>query len=153
MSNYDNVKVFEDQKYSGMHVGGSHTWAYNNGLWNETKLTPTEWKIRFECVKNRTHIAPTGSGPPPGTRYHWMIIADQKVTKLDANSYQTVLEGTKYKMGHKRPYWRAFSYDYPEQASYRQRLINILKDYLLRLEEAERDEQQVQRIPINISGC
>ncbi len=41
------------------------------------------------------------------------------------------MEGLKYKIGHKRPYWKGFSYTYKDQKSYRQKLIEILKDTLL----------------------
>jgi hypothetical protein len=52
--------------------------------------------------KTRAWQAPEGSGVPVGTEYHWYILADQNVRKLDANSYATSMTGLKYKLAHKR---------------------------------------------------
>jgi hypothetical protein len=60
-------------------------------------------------------------------------MADQIATKLDANSYMTKLKGVKFKIGHKRPNWKNFSYDYPEQESYKERIIKALEDTLDKL--------------------
>jgi hypothetical protein len=81
--------------------------------------------------------APVGSGVPLKTAYHWYVIADQRVLKVDKDTYETVMEGTKFKIGHKRPYWRDFSYTYPGQMTYRRRLIQIFRNILNRLEEEE----------------
>ena len=48
---YDSVKEFNGQKYSGMMVGGKHSWNYKNGIWNETKVAPEKWKFEFSCNK------------------------------------------------------------------------------------------------------
>jgi hypothetical protein len=37
-----------------------------------------------------------------GTGYHWYILANQNVKKLDANNYTTSMIGLKYKLAHKR---------------------------------------------------
>jgi hypothetical protein len=37
-----------------------------------------------------------------GTSHHWFIVADQVVTKLDANSYSTEMTGHKIKVAHRR---------------------------------------------------
>ncbi|MDP2846545.1 MAG: hypothetical protein Q8N79_10820, partial [Candidatus Methanoperedens sp.] len=76
-------------------------------------------------------------GVPLKTQYHWYIIGDQRVLKIDKDSYETVMEGMKYKIGHRRPYWKNFSYVYPGQITYRQKLIQIFRDMLKRLEEEE----------------
>ncbi len=47
------------------------------------------------------------------------------------------MEGMKYKIGHKRPYWRGFSYSYPGQMSYRQKVIEVLKETIRELERQE----------------
>ncbi|MFX1275071.1 MAG: hypothetical protein ACFFAT_08515, partial [Promethearchaeota archaeon] len=70
-----------------------------------------------------------------GTKYHWYIIADQIATKLDSNSYMTQMKGIKFKIGHKRPHWKTFSYNYPEQQSYKERLISTLEYVLEQLKE------------------
>ena len=113
-----------------MKVGGSHSWNYNNGKWNETKMTPERWAFNFNSIKTRTHAAPANSGACVRTKYHWYIIADQIATKIDDDSYMTSMKGVKFKVGHKRPHWKTFSYNYPEQESYKQRIISILESIL-----------------------
>ena len=130
---YDSLKQFNDQLYSGMRIGGSHKWDYNNGKWLETKLAPDMWQFSFHSVKTRFHNAPINTGAKVQTKYHWYIIADQIASKLDSNSYTTDMKGLKYKIGHKRPNWKSFSYEYPEQESYKERVIKILEDTLNKL--------------------
>jgi len=57
--------------------------------------------------------------------------------KIDNNSYMTSMKGVKFKIGHKRPHWKSFSYDYPEQISYKERVINILEQILKKLKEED----------------
>lgn len=130
---YDIVKEFNNKKYTGMKVGDSHSWNYNQGKWYETKRAPDVWDIKFECIKSRIKSAPINTGASIGSKFHWYIIADQIATKLDANSYMTLMKGIKFKIGHKRPYWRKFSYDYPEQLNYKERVIQILEETLSKL--------------------
>jgi len=130
---YDSIKDFKGKKYTGMKVGGTHAWNYNEGKWWETKKSPDEWNIKFDCVKTRMKAAPINSGAGIGSKFHWYILADQIATKLDTNSYMTVMEGLKFKLGHKRPHWKSFSYEYPEQLSYKERVIQILEETLKRL--------------------
>jgi hypothetical protein len=131
---YDSLKKFEGKVYSGMKVGNSHLWDYNDGKWYEVKESPDKWNIQFNSIKNRSiHQAPRNSGAKIGTKYHWYIIADQIATKLNSNSYQTSMSGLKFKIGHKRPHWKTFSYNYPGQASYKHKIIKILEDILQRL--------------------
>jgi hypothetical protein len=54
------------------------------------------------------------------------------------------MHGLKYKIGHKRPYWKGFSYTYKDQKSYRQKLIEILRETLLKLEQEEGTEQSAK---------
>lgn len=100
---YNNLKRYENQIYSGMKVGGSHKWRYDNGTWIETKMTPNQWKFKFDSVKTRFHQAPINSGASKYTKFHWYIIADQIATKQDQNNYMTNMNGYKFKIGHKRP--------------------------------------------------
>lgn len=74
---YNALKSFNGQVYSGMAVGGSHTWNYDQGVWKETKTEPDLWKIDFETTKRRNKNAPQGSGAAVGTEYHWLIVAHQ----------------------------------------------------------------------------
>lgn len=74
---YNALKTFKGQVYSGMAVGGSHTWNYDQGVWKEAKIEPDLWKIDYRTAKRRTRKAPKGSGAPVGTQYHWLIVAHQ----------------------------------------------------------------------------
>lgn len=74
---YNEIKSFNGQIYSGMAVGGSHTWNYDPGVWHETKEEPDLWKIDYKTHKRRARTAPKGSGAPVGTEYHWLIVAHQ----------------------------------------------------------------------------
>lgn len=130
---YNELKKYHDRIYTGMRVGQSHHWIYNDGHWYEKKNSPNEWQISFNSVKTRNYAAPINSGAKVGTKYHWYIIADQIATKLDSNSYMTKLKGLKFKVGHKRPYWKSFSYEYPEQEGYKERIIKILEETLTKL--------------------
>ena len=113
-----------------MKVGGTHEWNYNNGKWIETKMSPEKWNFKFDSVKTRLHQAPYNTGAEKNTKFHWYLIADQIATKLDKDSYMTKMRGVKFKIGHKRPHWNAFSYGYPQQESYTQKIIKILEDTL-----------------------
>ncbi len=130
---YDKLKEHNGQIYTGMKIGGSHKWHYNNGAWFETKVAPSQWTFNFQSTKTRFHSAPINSGAKLNTKYHWYIIADQIASKLDSNSYITNMKGIKFKIGHKRPNWKKFSYQYPDQESYKERIIKILESVLVRL--------------------
>jgi hypothetical protein len=132
---FNTLKKFNDKIYTGMAIGGSHHWHYNNGNWFETKKAPDRWTINYKSLKTRAHSAPLNSGANVGTKYHWYLIADQIATKLDSNSYMTSMNGVKFKIGHKRPNWKMFSYNYPEQQSYKERIIEILEHILKKLKE------------------
>lgn len=132
---YNDLKRFQGQAYSGMSVGGEHRWIYPRGTWHEKKVAPDRWDFNFTSFKEREEGAPEGSGAPPGTQYHWYLLAHQRVKKIDQDTYATFMEGQKYKVAHRRPYWRHWSTEYPGQASERERLIAILEDALARLRE------------------
>lgn len=102
ISTYNEYNEFEGRKYTGMKVGRSHRWYYDKGEWKEKKLTPDQWDFTFLVDKKRAGHAPEGSGVPVGTEYHWYILADQHVKKVDANRYTTAMTGIKYKIAHKR---------------------------------------------------
>src|SRR5437763_343590 len=101
-SAYDQFKVHEGKRYTGMKIGRGHKWKYDAGDWTEKKVTPDKWEFQYSVVKRRNGRAPEGSGAPVGTAYHWYIVADQIVTKLDANSYTTEMVGHKLKVAHRR---------------------------------------------------
>lgn len=130
---YDDLKEFQGKVYSGMSIGGEHLWEYPCGIWQERKAAPDRWLFTFRSLKRRARGAPAGSGVPVGTRYHWFILAHQKVRKLDKDTYETSMEGVKYKVAHKRPHWRNWSTEYPDHASEREILIRILEEHLREL--------------------
>jgi hypothetical protein len=135
----NDTKTFNGQVYTGMAVGQSHLWDYLNAVWEETKVRPDLWKIKFTSIKHRHVPAPEGSGVPLGTQYHWYVMADQLVKKTTADEYTTELNGFKFKLGHKRPYWKGFSYTYKDQPTYRQQLITVLRETLTKLELEEEE--------------
>ncbi|HXT53573.1 MAG TPA: hypothetical protein VN826_03650 [Candidatus Eisenbacteria bacterium] len=124
---YNQFKVFEGNKYTGMRVGGRHKWYYEKGEWKETKVAPDRWEFSYAVPKRRAGHAPAGSGVPVGTEYHWYILAHQNVRKLDANTYTTALTGLKYKLAHKRAGKDTWSAS--DQAQ-RRHLIKILQEMI-----------------------
>lgn len=130
---YDDAKSWRGRRYSGMRVGGRHDWDYPDGRWEETKLSPEEWSVAFRARKQRRHRAPEGSGAPDGTMFHWLLVAHQRVRKVDANTYETFLEGAKWKLAHRRPGWRRWSSEYRGQPDARARMIAVLEETLARL--------------------
>lgn len=134
---YNQFKVYQGRQYTGMAVGRSHKWYYDQGIWLDKKITPEKWLINFEVTKRRAGKAPEGSGVPVGTEYHWYILAHQMVKKLDANSYSTALNGLKFKLAHKRSdkgKWNT------SDQTQRKHLIKILKDFIKELEEEPIEE-------------
>ncbi|KKK45026.1 MAG: hypothetical protein Lokiarch_13210, partial [Candidatus Lokiarchaeum sp. GC14_75] len=130
---YDTIKTHNQKIYTGMRIGGAHSWNYNNGKWLETKKTPDKWSFTFDSIKTRENFAPKNTGAHINTKFHWYIIAEQMATKLNDNSYMTSMRGIKFKLGHKRPYWRTFSYNYSNQIACKDRIIKILEDTLKKL--------------------
>ncbi|PGH13273.1 hypothetical protein AJ80_06383 [Polytolypa hystricis UAMH7299] len=129
---YNALKTFKGQVYSGMAIGGSHTWNYDQGVWKETKVEPDLWKVDYSATKRRAKNAPRGSGAPVGTEYHWFIVAHQNVRKVDANTYETSLVGSKYKLAHKGA--AAKSWSIPTVKGQREREIELLDDAKRRVE-------------------
>ncbi len=137
---YNQLKDYNGQKYSGMSVGGKHSWIYTDGIWNEIKISPEIWKFEFISLKNRRHQAPPGTGALNRTEYHWYILADQKVVKLDENKYNTKMKGLKFKIGHKRPNWRMWSYNYKHE-SYEDKIIQILENVIEQLKTKKKERE------------
>lgn len=127
---FDDLKRYDGVLYSGMPVGSSHHWHYPNGTWKEEKISPDRWRFDYRSVKTRNREAPLGSGAGEGSRYHWFIVADQRSVKLDKDSYETHMKGYKFKIGHMRPYWKKWSYEYPEQDPYDVKVRNALRTIL-----------------------
>jgi hypothetical protein len=128
---YDAFKEYKGKRYTGMKVGRGHKWDYAAGEWVEKKLTPDEWEFRYAVPKRRRGRAPEGSGVPVGTEYHWYILADQTVKKLDANNYTTEMWGLKYKLAHKRADKAEWS---TGERGQKQRLIRFLEQLIADLQ-------------------
>lgn len=129
---YNEFKQFEGHQYTGMKVGRSHKWKYDQGEWKETKITPDLWEISYAVTKRRAGHAPEGSGVPVGTEYHWYILAHQNVRKLNANDYTTSLSGLKFKLAHKRADKEKWSASAKAQ---RKRLVKLLQEMIVQLEK------------------
>jgi hypothetical protein len=130
-ASYNQPKHFKGLQYTGMHVGRSHKWHYDEGEWIETKITPQLWEISYDVTKRRVGHAPKGSGVPVGTGYHWYILAHQVVKKLNANDYTTEMNGLKLKLSHKRADKQSWS---ASPANQRKQLIKFLKEMITELD-------------------
>ncbi|CAI7632325.1 unnamed protein product, partial [Penicillium palitans] len=102
------------------------------GVWKETKEEPDLWRIDYQSNKRRARNAPKGSGATVGTEYHWLIVGLQHVCKIDANTYETRLTGSKYKLAHKSV--TSGSWSVPTVKGQRQREIELLQDVQRRVQ-------------------
>jgi len=142
LSQYNKFKTYKGQRYIGVKVGHGHKWQYEAGEWKETKVTPNRWKFTYKVGKKREGHAPEGSGAPVGTEYHWYILADQIVKKLDANNYSTEMTGSKYKVAHKRfdkPNWSI------NDQKQKKETIKILKEMIAELETSPEPEAPTEK--------
>lgn len=150
----ENNKIHTDKegkKYSGAPIGYEHHWKYTEPDVQERKLSPDMWQFRMKSTKRKVIKSQTNGNIQPGTQYHWYFIGDQIVKKIDENSYETDLQAIKYKIGHKRPYWRGFSYTYEDQIkagrSQTQMKINALNEELKMLKGIQnREPTQEERM-------
>jgi len=99
---YNEFKVFEGKKYTGMRVGGRHKWYYEKGRVEREKGYPGPLGIQLCGTETACRPCPAGSGVPIGTEYHWYILAHQNVRKLDENTYSTAMTGLKYKLARRK---------------------------------------------------
>src|SRR5687768_5013152 len=139
---YNEFKDHEGQRYTGMKIGRSHKWYYDQGEWKETKITPDLWQISYAVTKRRAGRAPEGSGVPVGTEYHWYILAHQNVTKLNANAYTTSLAGLKFKIAHKRAGSEKWS---ATEKTQRKRMIKFLQEVIEDLEQQQEGPAEVAK--------
>jgi hypothetical protein len=130
-ASYNKYKTYGGHQYSGMQIGRSHHWHYDQGDWKETKITPDLWEVSYAVTKRRVGHAPENSGVPVGTEYQWYIISHQHVKKLNANDYSTEMTGLKFKLAHKRADKPSWSTKAPTQ---RKHLIDFLKEMIAQLE-------------------
>jgi hypothetical protein len=129
---YNRYKKYGGKQYTGMQIGRSHHWHYDQGDWKETKITPDLWEISYAVTKRRAGHAPENSGVPVGTEYQWYILAHQHVKKLNANDYSTEMDGLKFKLAHKRADKDKWSAKAPTQ---RKHLIQFLREMADQLEK------------------
>src|SRR6185503_5752773 len=129
---YNDFKEYEGERYTGMKIGRSHKWHYDQGEWREKKITPDLWQISYAVTKRRAGRAPEGSGVPLGTEYHWYIAAHQNTTKRTANDYTTSMTGLKFKIAHKRAGSEKWS---ATPRTQRKRLIAFLRSVIADLEQ------------------
>ena len=141
---YDEFKEYEGQRYTGMKIGRSHRWHYDQGDWKETKITPDLWPVSYAVTKRRAGRAPEGSGVPVGTEYHWYVLAHQNVAKQSANDYTTSLTGLKFKIAHKRAGSEKWSATPKTQ---RKRMIMFLQNVIADLEKQADSEGDVISTP------
>ena len=140
---YNEFKEHEGQRYTGMKVGRSHKWYYDQGEWKETKITPDLWQIGYAVTKRRAGRAPEGSGVPVGTEYHWYVLAHQNVAKQSANDYTTSLSGLKFKIAHRRAGSEKWS---ATPRTQRKRMIMFLQSVIADLEKQNgRDAEMVSK--------
>lgn len=135
---YDKLKKHDGRRYSGMKVGGRHKWYYDKGEWKERKTAPDEWEIFYKTTKRRAGKAPKGSGAPVGTGYNWLVVAHQRVDKLDANSYMTSLDGKKFKVAHlraKKEKWNI------TEKTQRKKVIEFLEHVISEIIKAGEEEE------------
>jgi hypothetical protein len=137
---YDEFKEHEGQRYTGMKIGRSHKWYYDQGEWKEKKITPDLWQIGYAVTKRRAGRAPEGSGVPVGTEYHWYVLAHQNTAKQTANDYTTSLTGLKFKIAHKRAGSEKWS---ATPRTQRKRMIMFLRSVLAELEKQSDRESAV----------
>src|SRR5207244_4057404 len=97
-------------------------------------------EVDFRATKKRKGRAPEGSGAPVGTDYHWFFApTSQSARKMDANTYETRLEGLKWKLGFRPATSPTFDYEWSRsKATARQRAIRILEQALADLKAEER---------------
>jgi hypothetical protein len=134
LQGFNRLKQYQGKRYSGMRVGASHRWQYDQGEWRERKLNPDEWEIYYQTVKRRAFRAPEESGAPVGTEYNWLIVSHQRVDKLDANSYMTRMEGRKFKVAHKRAGKSTWS---ASEKAQRKKVIQYLEQMIAMLKQAD----------------
>lgn len=137
---YDASKKWEGRSYTGMKVGRTHAWDYE-GKWKERKIGPDLWEVSFHATKTRKgRGAPEGSGAPVGTEYHWFFVpTSQTARKMDANTYETHLQGLKWKLGFKPATAKSWDYEWSRTGeTARQRAIRILEQTLADLKAEER---------------
>ena len=84
---YNEFKIFEGKKYTGMRVGGRHKWYYEKGEWNEKKVTPDRWEFSYAVPKRRAGHALLIVKKIPfvleSARYSWVQILLAQSRKLN----------------------------------------------------------------------
>lgn len=146
---YDERKTWRGRSYTGMKVGRTHSWDYE-GRWKERKLGPDTWEISFRAKKTRKGKgAPEGSGAPVGTEYLWFFAPTaQSARKMDANTYETNMEGLKWKIGFRPATAKTWDFEWGKTGeTARQRAIRALEQTLADLKAEERAKADPFPVP------
>jgi hypothetical protein len=98
-------------------TAGRRSWRIRNGEWTEKKVAPDRWEFTFSAPQRRAVAARPGSGAPVGTEFHWLIVAQQDVRKMDDDTYGASMTGLKFRIA-------------PSDRSHRRRLIRILEELI-----------------------
>ena len=53
---YNEFKNYEGRRYTGMKIGRSHKWYYDQGAWKEIKITPDLWQVSYAVTKRRAAL-------------------------------------------------------------------------------------------------
>ena len=140
---YNDVKTAPDGRvYSGAPIGLAHHWRYEDCFWDERKSSPDRWTIGMRATKRRMAAAPENSGAEVGGGFTWLVVGWQRVRKVDANAYETFLQGVKWKVAHRRPHWQNWSSTYEGQTRARPASIGFLRGFVEELERSEDDGQE-----------
>ena len=88
--------AYKKKSFGGVGKGFRHIWKYR-GIWDETKIAPRTWKIKFRASKGKKSSSYGGYGK--GTKGIWDIKAKQYIVKTGKGKYQTTMIGTKKSLG------------------------------------------------------
>jgi hypothetical protein len=84
------------KKRNGVPKGFKHSWKYSDSTWNETKVKPGLWKIKFSSIKRKKGNPSKSYGNfKENFKIKWKIDAIQYATKISPNAYRTTMIGTK----------------------------------------------------------
>src|SRR3989442_9063545 len=67
---YDDLKEFDGETYTGVAIGGEHTWLYPNGLWREPKGAADPRGFPLHSNQERGRRAPPRFRGAGGAGYH-----------------------------------------------------------------------------------
>ena len=100
---------FQGNPYGFKPGKSTYTWDFLNAKWKDHRLDARDHtfilKARFEKAKD-AYPSLTGE---VGIEFHWFVFGDQIARKVDRDSFETLMTGTRCLLGYKKPSWRQFS--------------------------------------------